>query len=50
MLLSLEWLGVAKKDLAFIADHGKDLPDCKNNPRIADRNDIAAMLEKSWRR
>ena len=50
MWLGLEGLGVAKQDVAFIADHSRDLPDYKNNPRIANRDDIFAMLEKSWRR
>lgn len=50
MWLGLESLGVAKPDVGFIADHSRDLPDYKNNPRIASRDDIFGMLERSWRR
>jgi alcohol dehydrogenase class IV len=50
MWLGLEGLGVARQDVTFIADHSRDLPDYKNNPRVASRDEILAMLEKSWRR
>jgi alcohol dehydrogenase class IV len=50
MWLGLEGLGVSRGDVTFIADHSRDLPDYKNNPRIANRDEILAMLEKSWRR
>ncbi len=50
MWLGLESLGVTKSDVGFIADHSRDLPDYKNNPRIASREDIFGMLERSWRR
>jgi alcohol dehydrogenase class IV len=50
MWLSLEGLGVPRQDVALIADHSRDLPDYKNNPRIASRDEIFAMLERSWRR
>ena len=50
MWLGLESLGVTKPDVGFIADHSRDLPDYKNNPRIASREDIFGMLERSWRR
>jgi alcohol dehydrogenase class IV len=50
MWLGLEGLGVSRQDVTFIADHSRDLPDYKNNPRVAGRDEILAMLEKSWRR
>ena len=50
MWLGLESLGVSKPDIGFIADHSRDLPDYKNNPRIASREDIFGMLERSWKR
>ncbi len=36
--------GVTHDDLSVIADHSRDLPDYKNNPRIAERDDIHRML------
>jgi alcohol dehydrogenase class IV len=50
MWLGLESLGVTGPDVGFIADHSRDLPDYKNNPKIANREDIFAMLEHSRRR
>jgi alcohol dehydrogenase class IV len=50
MWLGLEGLGVSRQDVPFIADHSRDLPDYKNNPRVASRDEILAMFEKSWRR
>lgn len=50
MWLSLEGLGVPESEIPYIADHSRDLPDYKNNPRIADRNEIHRMLQRSYRR
>jgi alcohol dehydrogenase class IV len=50
MWLGLEGLGVSRPDVALIADHSRDLPDYKNNPRVADRDEILTMLEKGWKR
>jgi len=41
---NLEEHGVTEADLSLIADHSRDLPDYKNNPRIAERDDIHRML------
>ena len=41
---NLEEHGVTKEHLSEIADHSRDLPDYKNNPRIAERDDIHRML------
>lgn len=48
--LGLEGLGVTRQEMVFIADHGRDLPDYKNNPRVASRDEILGMLERSWKR
>ena len=37
MWLSLEWLGMSWEEVEAIADHSRVLPDYKNDPRIADR-------------
>jgi len=50
MRLSLKELGVPVAELDYIAEHSRDLPDYKNNPRIADRKDIRRILERSFRR
>lgn len=50
MWLSFESLKVPEGDLATIADHSLDLPDYKNNPRIATRDDVHEILTKSYRR
>jgi alcohol dehydrogenase len=50
MWLSLESLGVPESEIPYIADHSRDLPDYKNNPRIADREEIYGMLLRSYRR
>jgi len=50
MWLSLESLGISESEIPYIADHSRDLPDYKNNPRIADRQDIYGMLVRSYRR
>jgi alcohol dehydrogenase class IV len=48
--LSLKGLGVSLNDLAAIADNSHVLPDYKNNPRIASRDEIYTMLEASYQR
>lgn len=50
MWLSLEGLGVPESEIPYIADHSRDLPDYKNNPRIADKDEIYEMLLRSYRR
>jgi len=50
MWLSLEGLGVSEDDVVAIADNSRVLPDYKNNPRIASRDEIYDMLTKSFRR
>jgi len=44
-----DW-GVSDEDLSVIADHSRVLPDYKNNPRIAERDDIHRMLLEASRR
>jgi len=41
---------VPESEIPYIADHSRDLPDYKNNPRIADREEIYGMLLRSYRR
>jgi hypothetical protein len=41
---------VSQKELEAIADNSQVLPDYKNNPRIASRDEIYAMLAASYRR
>jgi alcohol dehydrogenase class IV len=50
MWLSLDGLKVSEADVTSIADHSQDLPDYKNNPRVATRDEIYAMLVNSYRR
>jgi alcohol dehydrogenase class IV len=50
MWLSLEGLGVTEDDVVAIADNSRVLPDYKNNPRIASRDEIYEMLKRSFRR
>ena len=50
MWLSLEKLGVSRMDVEAIADHSLVLPDYKNNPRIASRDEIFALLSSSYSR
>ncbi len=50
MWLSFEGLGVTEQDLVDIADHSRVLPDYKNNPRVATRDEIYDMLVRSYRR
>jgi alcohol dehydrogenase class IV len=50
MWISFEKLKVSQKELESIADNSQVLPDYKNNPRIASRDEIYAMLVASYRR
>ena len=50
MWLSLEGLGVSEEEVVLIADHSQVLPDYKNNPRIATRDEMMDMLQASYRR
>lgn len=50
MWLSLKGLGVTLDDVTEIADHSRVLPDYKNNPRIASRDEIYSMLRSSYDR
>jgi alcohol dehydrogenase class IV len=50
MWLSLEDLKVSDEELRLIADHSQVLPDYKNNPRVATRDEIYTMLWNSRRR
>lgn len=48
--LSLKGLGVSMDDVTAIADNSRVLPDYRNNPRIASRDEIYAMLMASYDR
>ena len=48
--INLRDSGVSEEDLSVIADHSRDLPDYKNNPRIAERDDIHRMLLDAFER
>lgn len=50
MWLNLKELGASMEDVAAIADNSRVLPDYKNNPRIASREEIYDMLVKSYER
>lgn len=50
MWLSLKGLGATEEDVVAIADNSQVLPDYKNNPRIASRDEIYEMLVKSYQR
>ena len=50
MWLNLKQLGVTEDDVVAIADHSRVLPDYQNNPRIATRDEIYAMLVRSYDR
>ena len=50
MWVSFESLKVDRSLLPLIADNSRVLPDYKNNPRIAERDEIFTMLEASYRR
>jgi alcohol dehydrogenase class IV len=50
MWLSLKNLGVTMEEVSLIADNSRVLPDYKNNPRIASRDEIFEMLQRSFTR
>jgi alcohol dehydrogenase class IV len=50
MWLSLKGLGVSEADVVAIADNSRVLPDYKNNPRVATRDEIFEILVKSYDR
>jgi alcohol dehydrogenase class IV len=50
MWLSFEGLNVSEEELVLIADHSQVLPDYKNNPRVATRDEIYEILVNSYRR
>jgi alcohol dehydrogenase class IV len=50
MWLNLKQLGVSEQDVVAIADHSRVLPDYKNNPRVATRDEIYDMLVRSYDR
>ena len=50
MWLSLKGLGATMEDISAIADNSRVLPDYKNNPRIASRDEIYEILVKSYSR
>ena len=47
--LSLEKLGASEEDVVAIADNSHMLPEYKNNPRIASRDEIFQILTSSYR-
>jgi len=48
--LSLKGLGVSEEEVVLIADHSQVLPDYKNNPRVATRDEIYEILMNSYQR
>lgn len=50
MWMSLKSMGITLYDVEVIADKSRVLPDYKNNPRIADRDQIFEMLARSYDR
>jgi alcohol dehydrogenase len=48
MWLSLEKLRITQDQIAVIADNSLVLPDYKNNPRIATRDEVYEMLLDSY--
>ena len=50
MWLNLKGLGVSETDVVEIADHSRVLPDYRNNPRVATRDEIHDMLVRSYER
>jgi len=49
MYLSLEDLKVPENETEEIADHTMELPDYTNNPRLATRDEVFAILKKAFR-
>jgi alcohol dehydrogenase class IV len=50
MWLDLKRFGASSEDVEAIANHSQVLPDYKNNPRIATRDEIYDILSKSYMR
>ena len=50
MWLSFEGLNVTEEEVVLIADHSQVLPDYKNNPRVATRDEILEILQNSYQR
>ncbi|HBO33208.1 MAG TPA: alcohol dehydrogenase [Anaerolineaceae bacterium] len=50
MWLNLKNLGATLEDISAIADNSRVLPDYKNNPRLASRDEIYEILVKSYGR
>lgn len=50
MWLSLKGLGATMEDVSAIADNSQVLPDYKNNPRVATRDEIYEILMNSYHR
>jgi alcohol dehydrogenase class IV len=50
MWLNLKDFGVSLEDIVAIADHSQILPDYKNNPRVATRDEIYEILMRSYER
>jgi len=50
MWLSLKGLGLTHEDVEAVAENSRVLPDYKNNPRIASRDEILTMLSASFNR
>jgi alcohol dehydrogenase class IV len=48
--INLKVFGVTKEEVALIADHSQVLPDYKNTPRIATRDEIYEILMNSYQR
>jgi alcohol dehydrogenase class IV len=50
MWLSLEGLKIAEEEIGIIAERSLWLPDYQNNPRVATREEVEDMLQKSYSR
>lgn len=48
--LNFERFGVTQEDIVLIADRSQVLPDYRNNPRVATRDEIFEILSKSFKR
>lgn len=48
--INLKGLGVSEADVVVIADNSRVLPDYKNNPRIASRDEIYELLTTGYSR
>jgi len=50
MWLNLKGLGISEEEVVLIADHSHVLPDYRNNPKVATRDEIYEMLMSSYER